>query len=254
KRFMALVKASKFRTRAFAVALVVIACGATPGSAQWSDRGGLGDQGSGGWGWDNRPSGGWGERNPSDRAFRRSPNRDFFSPFSSERHNRPAPAIDYSKAPPPRKLEKPATSTVVVVGDSMADWLGHGLDEKYADHPEIGVERKIRATSGLVRYDAKNEALDWPQAAKEALSNEKPNAIVVMLGLNDRVPLREKTQAQPKRNDEPTKGQSAGQASQDKAAPPADPEAPPQAAGQSESQRQVPGGPYDFHTDQWAAI
>ena len=50
----------------------------------------------------------------------------------------------------------------------MADWLGYGLDENYAEQPEIGVERKIRATSGLVRYDAKNEALDWPQAAKDA--------------------------------------------------------------------------------------
>jgi hypothetical protein len=44
----------------------------------------------------------------------------------------------------------------------MADWLSHGLDEKYADQPEIGVERKIRATSGLVRYDAKNEAWRAP--------------------------------------------------------------------------------------------
>ena len=46
---------------------------------------------------------------------------------------------------------------------------------------KINIERTIRATSGLVRYDAKNEALDWPQVAKEALSNEKPDAIGVML-------------------------------------------------------------------------
>jgi hypothetical protein len=184
---MAFLKTSEFPTRAFAVALVVTICAATcgPASAQfyWGDRGGLGDQRSGGWGWDNRPSGGWGDRYPSDRHYRRSPNRDFLSPFSGERHNHQAPTVEYSKAPPPRKLEKPATSTVVVVGDSMADWLGYGLDENYADRAEIGVERKIRATSGLVRYDAKNEALDWPQAAKEALSNEKPDAVVVMLGL-----------------------------------------------------------------------
>jgi hypothetical protein len=154
-------------------------------------------------------------------------------------------------------LETPASSTVVVVGDSMADWLGYGLDEKYADHPEIGVERKIHATSGLVRYDAKNEALDWPQAAKEALSKEKPNAIVVMLGLNDRLPLSDKAQAQPKRNGEAAQGanQSGGQASPDKAAPPlADTEAQPQTSGQTESPHSVSGGPYDFHTDQWAAL
>jgi len=255
---MALGKTSESRTRALAVALVVTACVATcgPASAQWGDRGGLGDQRSGGWGWNNRPSGGWGDRYPSDRYHQQSPYGDFFSPYSRERHNRPAPAVDYSKAPPPRKLETPATSTVVVVGDAMADWLGYGLDEKYTDQPEIGVERKIRATSGLVRYDAKNEALDWPQAAKEALSNEKPDAIVVMLGLNDRLPLREKAPAQPKRTGEPAQGanQSAGQASQDKAAPPADVEGRPQTAEQTESKKPVPGGPYDFHTDQWAAL
>jgi lysophospholipase L1-like esterase len=105
-------------------------------------------------------------------------------------------------------LETPPSQTVVVIGDSMADWLGNGLDENYAEQPEIGVDRKIRATSGLVRYDAKNEALDWPQAAKDALSNAKPNAIMVMLGLNDRVPLREKAPAEPKRNDEPANRQA----------------------------------------------
>jgi uncharacterized protein len=259
---MPLGKTSLPRSRAFSVALVFIACAATcgPASAQyyWGDRssGSWGDRRSGGWGWDNRPSGGWGDRYPANRNYRRSPNRDFFYPFSGERHNRPAPAADYSKAPPPRKLETPATSTVVVVGDSMADWLGYGLDEKYADQPEIGIERKIRAASGLVRYDTKNEATDWPQAAKEALSNEKPNAIVVMLGLNDRVPLREKTLAQPKRSGEPAQGanQSAGQALQDKPAPPADAKAPPQTGVQTESQQPIPVGPYDFHTDQWAAL
>jgi len=216
-------------------------CGPTSAQFYPGDRSSGSWGRSGGWSWDNRPSGGWGDRYRSDRYYRRSPHRDFLSPFSGERHNRPAPTVDYSKAPLPRKLETPATSTVVVVGDSMADWLGHGLDEKYADQPEIGVERKIRASSGLVRYDAKNEALDWPEAAKEALSNEKPNAIVVMLGLNDRLPLREKAPAQPQRNGEPAQGanQSAGQASQDKAAAPAEAKTQPQAT----SQQPAPSGP-----------
>src|SRR6516162_6181497 len=212
--FMTLGKTTAFRTRAFAIALVVMAGSVTcgPASAQyWGDSS---SGGWGGWGWGGRSSGSWG-----DRYYRRSPHRD-----SGERRNRQASAVDYSKAPPPRKLETPPSQIVLVIGDSMADWLGYGLDEDYADQPGIGVERKIRATSGLVRYDAKNEALDWPEAAKEALSNEKPNAIVVMLGLNDRVPLREKAPAQPKPKGEPAQGanQSAGQASQDKAAAPAE--------------------------------
>jgi uncharacterized protein len=253
---MTLGKTTAFQMRVFAIMLVVMAGSVTcgPASAQyyWGDRGGLGDQRSGGWGWDNRPSGGWGDPYPSERHYRRSPHRDFLSPFSGERRNRPEPAVDYSKAPPPRKLETPPSQTVVVIGDSMADWLGYGLDENYAEQPEIGVERKIRATSGLVRYDPKNEALDWPQAASEALANAKPNAIVVMLGLNDRVSLREKAPAKPKPKGEPAQGanQSASQASQDKAAAPAEAKTPPQTA----SQQPVPSGPYDFHTDQWAAL
>jgi uncharacterized protein len=248
---MGLGKTTSFQTHAFAIMLVVMAGSVTcgPASAQyWGDSS---SGGWGGWGWGGRSSGGWGERYPSDRYYRRSPQRDFFSPFSGERRNRPAPAVDYSKAPPPRKLETPPSQTVVVIGDSMADWLGYGLDENYAEQPEIGVERKIRATSGLVRYDQKNEALDWPQAVKDALSNEKPNAIVVMLGLNDRVPLRDKAPAQPKQKGEPAQrtNRSASQASQ---VAPAD--APPQTAAQIESQQPVPAGSYDFHTDQWAAL
>ena len=247
-------------TALFPIALAIIACSAAcgPASAQvfWGDRPSGGWGRSDGWGWGSRPSGGSGDHYPSDRYYRRSPYRDFFSPFSGERHNRPAPAVDNSKAPPPRKLETPPSRTVVVIGDSMADWLSYGLDETYAEQPDIGVERKIHATSGLVRYDAKNEALDWPQAAKDALSNEKPNAIVVMLGLNDRSPLRDKASAEPKQNGEPAKGanQSATQPSQDKAGAPADTEAPPQTSAQTESRKPAPGASYNFRTDQWAAL
>src|SRR5215469_13606834 len=66
--FMALGKTTAFQTRAFAIMIVVMAgpvtCG--PASAQffWGDRGGLGDQRSGGWGWGGRSSGGWGDRYP----------------------------------------------------------------------------------------------------------------------------------------------------------------------------------------------
>jgi uncharacterized protein len=194
------------------------------------------------------------------RNYRQSPPRDYFFPFSG--FMRPPPVVDSTKAPASRKLEAPPTTTVVVVGDSMADWLGYGLDELYADQPEVGVERKIRATSGLVRYDAKSETLDWPQAIKDALASEKPDAIVVMLGLNDRVPLRDKSPPAPnaKRAAEPpqTANQAANPAAaqppQDKTAAPVDSEAPPQPAAQGDTQRPVPGGSYEFHTDPCATL
>ena len=245
---------------AIATAAVVTLAG--PAAAQY-----YGDRYNGGGGWGGGGYGGY-------RNYRQSPQRDFFFPFSG--FNRPAPVVDSTKAPASRKLEAPPTTNVVVVGDSLADWLGYGLDELYADQPEIGVERKIRATSGLVRYDAKNEALEWPAAIKDALANEKPDAIVVMLGLNDRVPLRDKNppapnakrgepaqsanQAAPnaKRGSEPppTASQAANQTPaqppQDKAEP-VDSEAPPQAT-QGDTQRPAPGGSYEFHTDPWAAL
>src|SRR6516165_7076466 len=194
------------------------------------------------------------------RNYRQNPQRDFFFPFSGLM--RPPPVADSTKAPATRKLEAPPTTTVVVVGDSTADWLGYGLDELYADQPEIGVERKIRTSSGLVRYDAKNETLDWPAAIKDALANEKPDAIVVMLGINDRVPLRDKNPPPPnaKRAGEPAQGTNqaanpaAAQPPQDKTAPPVDSEAPPQAAAQGDTQRPAPGGSYEFHTDPWATL
>ena len=205
------------------------------------------------WGGDRYYGGGYG----GYRYYRQSPQRDFFFPFSG--FMRPPPVVDSTKAPASRKPETPPTTTVVVVGDSIADWLGYGLDELYADQPEIGVERKIRPTSGLVRYDAKNETLDWPQGIKDALANEKPDAIVVMLGLNDRVSLRDKNPPAPKRGGEPA--QSANQAANPTAAqplqdktPPVDSEAAPQVAAQSDTQRPAPGGSYEFHTDPWATL
>jgi hypothetical protein len=53
------------------------------------------------------------------------------------------------------------------------------------------VIRKHKTASGLIRYQPKGEPADWIAAAKGILATEKPDAIVVMLGLNDRVAIRE---------------------------------------------------------------
>jgi len=178
--------------RLLAIALFIIAGSAAtcePVLAQfWGDRpsGGWGGHRSGGWGWDD-----WGDRH------RQKPSGGFFPPFFGDSYNRPAPSVDSAKAPPPRKLETPPSSTVMVIGDSLADWLAYGFDEIYTDQPETGFVRKIAATSGLIRYDAKNDQLDWPQIVKDTLAAEKPNAIIVMLGLNDRLPIRDKAPPSP---------------------------------------------------------
>ena len=80
---------------------------------------------------------------------------------------------DYSRAPAAKKPETPPTSTVLVIGDSMADWLAYGLEEALADTPEIGVVRKHRANSGLVRYDPRNDTQDWAQCAARIADDGK---------------------------------------------------------------------------------
>jgi hypothetical protein len=198
----------------------------------------------------------------------RGPQRDFFPFYGGFAPPPPPVVVDSTKAPPPRKLEAPPTSTVVVIGDSMADWLSYGLDETYADQPDIGVVRKIRAYSGLIRYDAKNETLEWAQVIKDALATETPNAIVVMLGLNDRVALRDGTPPRPgsQQKGEPQKSEppksepspAAARGPQDapqQQAPPSDTEAatPSTAAGDTQP-RPMPGASYEFHTDLWAEL
>src|SRR5262245_3828057 len=104
-----------------------------------------------------------------------------------------APAVDYSRAPPTQRKADPAaaTTTLVVVGDSMADWLAYGLEEAFGETPEMAIVRKHRTTAGLIRYDTRRD-VEWPQVVKEMIAADKPKMIVMMIGLNDRQAIRER--------------------------------------------------------------
>jgi len=124
---------------------------------------------------------------------------------------------------------------VVVIGDSFAEWLAYGLEEVFAETPQIGILRKTKQDLGLVRDDQRSDAPEWTQAIKDLLpATDKPDAIVVMLGLNDRAALRERPL--------PAKETAA---SSDNAHPAPAPAAPP---------RPPPSVSYEFHTDKWAEL
>ncbi len=111
------------------------------------------------------------------------------------REREPA-AVDSSHAPPPpRRADKTdqvePTTSIVVMGDGMADWLAFGLDEAFADSPEVAIVRESKARSGLLRYDSKND-VDWWNAAREILAKQKANYVVMMLGVSDRQNIRER--------------------------------------------------------------
>jgi uncharacterized protein len=116
---------------------------------------------------------------------------DLFAPFQQQQA--PRRIENFSKAPPPEKRENatPPDRNVLVLGDGMADWLAYGLEDAYAEQPDMGVIRRHKTVSGLISYQPKGDPADWAAAAKGILTTEKPDAIVVMLGLNDRVAMRE---------------------------------------------------------------
>src|SRR5580698_3407602 len=123
---------------------------------------------------------------------------DLFAPFQQQA---PKPVQNYSRAPPPEKRETVADRNVLVLGDGMSDWLAYGLEDAYSEQPDMGVIRRHKTVSGLIRYQPKGDPADWAAAAKGILATEKPDAIVVMLGLNDRTSLREPEKSDAKAGD-----------------------------------------------------
>ena len=135
--------------------------------------------------------------------------QNFFSPFNSRPIEReyPPPQQEYqqrhteqpsesSRAPAPRKTESKGkqvapTTSIVVMGDGMADWLAYGLEDAFSDAPEIGIVRENKPYSGLLRYEAKSD-LDWWHVARDILAKQNADYVVMMLGLSDRENIRQK--------------------------------------------------------------
>ena len=120
------------------------------------------------------------------------------APYPDDRsgERRQAAPVDSSRAPAPRKPDAKAdqvapTTSIVVMGDGMADWLAYGLEDAFSDSPEIAILRKNKLHSGLLRYDPKDD-LDWWHVARDILNQEKANYVVMMLGVSDRQNIRER--------------------------------------------------------------
>src|SRR5262249_34256113 len=142
------------------------------------------------------------------------------------RREREAPG-DSSRAPPAHKREAPATTNVLVLGDSMADWLGFGLEDAFSETPEIGVIRKPRANRGLIKTEGR-DAYDAVAAGREVLAGEKPAYIVMITGLADRTSIRDRPRPAAQAN--PAAKQAPAQAHpQQQAAAPAEQQPPPAA-------------------------
>lgn len=165
----------------------------------------------------------------------------YFDPFQQD--ERP---VDYSRAPAPKKPETQPTTTILVLGDSMADWLAYGLEDGLSETPEIGIVRKPKTFSGLIRYDTRAGSPEWPQVAREAIAAEKPQAVIMMIGLQDRVPMRDVQPAKP------APGADAANKPGEKKPEQRDDEQPQIAAPEAQPSRNP--GSYEFRSEKWEEL
>lgn len=252
-----------------ALAVVVATLATAPASAQFFNFGfdrpasaparrGGGGGGGGGW---------FGSDNPFFAPFQQPPPR--------QQQQQQRPAENNSHAPPPEKRDTVAERNVLVLGDAMADWLAYGLEDALSETPDMGVIRKHKTVSGLIHYQPKGEPADWAAAAKAILATERPDAIVVMLGLHDRTAIREAPEkdksgkADDKTDDkkkadankkEGAKNDKTDEAATESDGKPTDSELSPdeavgdQSAIAKEKSARSPNGVAEFRSDRWADL
>jgi uncharacterized protein len=99
--------------------------------------------------------------------------------------DRPRPAVAVAR---PEKPKVNPSAHVVVFGDQLADLTGQGLEDAFEETPDVAVARKTRSEGGLAR----SEVGEWPKFISEVLDGgQKATVAVVMLGSNDRQPIKE---------------------------------------------------------------
>lgn len=118
-------------------------------------------------------------------------------PKPPARRHSPQPATR-SSPPAVETVEKVADARkVLVVGDFVASGLADGLSEAFADAPGVVVVDRTNGSSGLVRDDY----YDWPGRIGAIIEQEKPAAVVVLIGSNDRQAMRIAGTSEPVRSD-----------------------------------------------------
>jgi len=78
--------------------------------------------------------------------------------------------------------KRPDARTVLVIGDFLASGLAEGLTTAFSQNPNVRIVDRTSGSSGFVREDYHN----WAKNADELISADRPAAVIVMIGTNDR--------------------------------------------------------------------
>ena len=141
------------------------------------------------WPWEDRPQPVAPQPERTYRAPRPRPH------YGATEAQRPPPAIKRRvrparapTSPKPAIAKSEPSVQIAVFGDSLADHLARGLDDVFEDNADVAVTDRAKGDSGLVRKDV----VDWPKAVQDYLQGSpKVRYALVMLGANDRQPIRE---------------------------------------------------------------
>jgi hypothetical protein len=141
------------------------------------------------WPWEDRPQP---VAPQPERTYRAPRPRPHYAPTEAQRppsavKRRVRPARAPTPAKPAVAKTEPSVQ-IAVFGDSLADHLARGLDDAFEDNADVAVIDRAKGDSGLVRRDV----VDWPKVAQDYLqASPKVRYALVMLGANDRQPIRE---------------------------------------------------------------
>jgi uncharacterized protein len=76
---------------------------------------------------------------------------------------------------------------ILVVGDSLAGGLGAGMSRMVQDDPRYEIVNRFNESSGLSR----SEFYDWPNAIEKIVADKPVDAVVILVGANDRQDIRD---------------------------------------------------------------
>jgi uncharacterized protein len=75
---------------------------------------------------------------------------------------------------------------ILVVGDNLAGGLGAGMSRMVQDDPRYEIVNRFNESSGLSR----TEFYDWPKAIEKIVADKAVDAVVILVGVNDRQEIR----------------------------------------------------------------
>jgi hypothetical protein len=124
---------------------------------------------------------------PSIRRRSVAPRGPRYAAPSYPAHRSGSRAAEKEAADEPIKTKTNPSTSILVIGDALADRLAQGIDQEFGDNPDVQVVRKTKSVSSLTRSDV----FDWVEGTKAALAGPQHfDVAVVLIGINDWQPMQ----------------------------------------------------------------